>query len=313
MITQAFVLGAGLGLRLRPLTEDLPKPLVPIFGKPLITFALDHLAAAGVKSFVVNTHHLPAAFETLFSNGSYGEYPLRLVHEPVLLETGGGIKNAQPHLGTNAFIAYSGDVLTDLPLEPLIEEHFRSRNDVTLAVRETGFATNVAFSDGRILDIGNRYGHPGNYDYANVSVWSSKVFDRIPSGKKISFIPILAEWIGAGGKIGGVLLQEGRWFNLGSKKEYLAVHQTIESEHWRPAYLREKDWPGPIASDAIIDSTAQISGCSSIGVGCQIGADAVIEDSILWTGAQIASRAQLKRCIVRTHRQVDGTFEDAVI
>ena len=59
MIDQAFVLGAGLGLRLRPLTEDLPKPLVPIFQKPLITFAFDHLAAAGVQSFVVNTHHLP--------------------------------------------------------------------------------------------------------------------------------------------------------------------------------------------------------------------------------------------------------------
>ena len=147
MITQAFVLGAGLGLRLRPLTEDLPKPLVPIFQKPLITFALDHLAAAGVKSFVVNTHHLPAAFETLFADGLYREHPVRLVHEPVLLETGGGIKNAQPWLGTKPFIAYSGDVLTDLPLEPLLEEHFRSGNDVTLALRETGLASNVAFRE----------------------------------------------------------------------------------------------------------------------------------------------------------------------
>jgi len=313
MITQAFVLGAGLGLRLRPLTEDLPKPLVPIFGKPLITFALDHLAAVGVKSFVVNTHHLPAAFETQFSDGRYGEFPVRLVHEPVLLETGGGIKNAQPWLGTLPFIAYSGDVLTDLPLEPLIEEHLRSGNDVTLAVRETGLATNVAFREGRIVDIGNRYGHLGNCDYANVSVWNPEIFDRIPAAKKISFIPILADWIGAGGKIGGVLLQEGRWFNLGSKAEYLAVHQTIEQEHWHPAYLREKDWPRRIASDAIIDSTAQVRGCSSIGTGCRVGADSIIEDSVLWAGAQIASRARLKRCIVRTQGRAEGTLDDAVI
>ena len=122
---------------------------------------------------MVNTHHLPATFETLFDRRlRYGELPVRLVHEPVLLETGGGIKNAQPWLGTEPFIVYSGDVLTDLPLEPLIEEHFRSGNDVTLALRETGLATNVAFRDGRVLDIGNRYGHPGNYDYANVSVWN---------------------------------------------------------------------------------------------------------------------------------------------
>ena len=313
MIDQAFVLGAGLGLRLRPLTEDLPKPLVPIFGKPLITFAFDHLAAAGVKSFVVNTHHLPAAFETLLVDGRYRNLPVRLVHEPVLLETGGGIKNAQPWLGTKPFFVYSGDVLTDLPLEPLIEEHFRSGNDVTLAVRETGLASNVAFREGRVLDIGNRYGHPGNYDYANVSVWSPAIFERIPPGKKISFIPILAEWIGAGGKIGGVLVQEGRWFNLGSPNEYLAVHRVIEEERWRPAYLQASDWPQRIASDATVDPTAQVRGCSSIGAGCHVGAGAIIEDSILWAGAQIASRSQLKRCIVRAHGRAEGILTDAVI
>lgn len=61
-ITQAFVLGAGLGTRLRPLTEDLPKPLVPIFQKPLITFALDHLIDIGINNFFINTHHRPERF-----------------------------------------------------------------------------------------------------------------------------------------------------------------------------------------------------------------------------------------------------------
>jgi mannose-1-phosphate guanylyltransferase len=61
-VTQAFVLGAGLGTRLRPLTDDLPKPLIPIFQKPLITFALDHLIGAGVERFIINTHRLPESF-----------------------------------------------------------------------------------------------------------------------------------------------------------------------------------------------------------------------------------------------------------
>ena len=313
MIEQAFVLGAGLGLRLRPLTEDLPKPLVPIFGKPLISFALDHLAAAGVKSFVINTHHLPAQFETLLVDGRYCELPVRLLHEPVLLETGGGIKNAQPYLGTKPFLVYSGDVLTDLALEPLIEEHFRRGNDVTLAVRATGVATNVAFRDGRVLDIGNRYGHPGNYDYANVSIWNPQIFERIPPGKKISFIPILAEWIGEGARIGGVVSDQGRWFNLSSPAEYLAVHRTIVEEHWRPSYVREAGWPVRIAPDAVIDPTAEVRGCSSVGAGCRVGAGAIIEDSILWTGAQIASRSRLKNCIVRTHGRAEGILADAVI
>lgn len=312
MIDQAFVLGAGLGLRLRPLTEDLPKPLVPVFQKPLITFAFDHLAAAGVKSFVVNTHHLPAAFEEQFAADGYRQLPVKLVHEPVLLDTGGGIKNVQPWLETKPFLVYSGDVLTDLPIEPLIEEHVRSGNDVTLALRETGLAANVAFRAGRIVDIGNRYGHAGNFDYANVSVWNAKIFERIPAGQKISFIPIVGEWIGQGGKIGGVVLNGGRWFNLGSRAEYLAVHRTI-AEGWRPAYVCDPAWPQRVAPDATIDSSVKVRGSSCIGAGCHVGTGALIDDSILWPGAQIASHSRLKNCIVRTHRRAEGALTDAVI
>src|SRR5207244_1121785 len=108
-ITHAFVLGAGLGTRFRPLTDTLPKPLMPIFQKPLITFALDHLRAAGVESFVMNTHHLAPAFERVFPGGSYAGHRVQLVHEPDLLETGGGIKNAAPYLGAQPFVVYSGD------------------------------------------------------------------------------------------------------------------------------------------------------------------------------------------------------------
>jgi len=313
MIAQAFVLGAGLGKRLRPLTDDLPKPLVPIFGKPLITFALDHLIAAGVKDFVVNTHHLPERWVESLGKGFYRDRPLTLLHEPVLLETGGGIKNAERHLQEQNFLVYSGDILTDLPLAPLIDEHLRANNEVTLALRSTGVASNVAFREGRIIDIGNRRGHPGNYDYANVSIWSRSAFDRFSLGEIISFVPVLAQWIAEGGRIGGVVIEGGRWFNLTSPNEYLAVHRMIAGEHWRPDYISPPAWPQRREPNARIDSSAQIIGWSSIGRGCHIGAGAVIEDSIIWPGAQIASRAQLKRCIVRTHRRAQGALADAII
>src|SRR4029077_16018859 len=85
-ITQAFVLGAGLGTRLRPLTDDLPKPLIPIFQKSLITFALDHLIDAGVDSFVINTHRHPELFQDFFRENNYADHLITLVHEPDLLE-----------------------------------------------------------------------------------------------------------------------------------------------------------------------------------------------------------------------------------
>ncbi len=305
-ITQAFVLAAGRGTRLRPLTDELPKPLIPIFQKPLITFALDHLISAGVNKFVVNTHRCPKLFREFFSQSDYSGCSVTLIHEPELLETGGGIKNAERDLGSEHFLTYSGDILTDVNLQPLIDEHFRRRNDVTLALRETGLASDVALRDHRIVDIANRYGIAGNLDFANIAVWNSAVFHRIPPDRKISFIPIVADWISQGGQIGGLVMNEGKWFNIGSRAQYLDVHGRILREDWKPYYVKVRGWPEQIAKSAAVDSSAQLRGCSVVGEHCRVGAEAILEDTILWSGAQIASQSHLHSCIVRSQKKASG-------
>ncbi len=309
-ITQAFVLGAGLGTRLRPLTEDLPKPLIPIFQKPLITFALDHLVDAGIESFIINTHKLPETFKDVFPANNYLDHSVKLAHEPVLLETGGGIKNVEADLGKEPFITYSGDILTDVDLKSLIDEHFRRRNDVTLALRETGLAAAIAFRDGRVVDIAGRYGVLGNYDFANIAVWSPDVFQRIPANQKISFIPILGDWIGEGGKIGGTVLNDGKWSNIGSRSDYLEMHRIISAERWKPNYLKAPRWPERVAPSAMVDPTAKLRGCSVVGPDCRVGAKAILTDTILWPGAQIASGSELVGCIVRSHQNAAGTHRN---
>ena len=177
-ITQAFVLGAGLGTRLRPLTEDLPKPLIPIFQKPLITFALDHLIDMGVESFVINTHKLPELFRELFSRETSIEgHSVTLVHEPVLLETGGGIKNVE-RLSRQRTIHHLQRRYLDRrqPANRLIDEHFRGGNDVTLALRNTGLASDVAFRDDRVVDISNRYGIAGKSSISPTSPFGIRRF-----------------------------------------------------------------------------------------------------------------------------------------
>jgi len=313
-ITQAFVLAAGLGTRLRPLTEDLPKPLIPIFQKPLITFALDHLIAAGVQSFVINTHRLPNLFHEFFSGNGYHGHSVTLAHEPDLLETGGGIKNVERILRKEPFMVYSGDILTDVALEPLITEHFRANNDVTLGLRRnTGLGAGVVMRDGRIVEISTKSNPKENFDYANISVWNPEIFARIPAKRKISFIPILIDWINLGGTIGGVALDDGKWFNIGSRKEYLDVHRAISNKHWRPAYVKTPEWAEPIAKSAHVDPTAEVRGCSVVGPDCYVGADAVLEDTILWSGAQIASKSQLHGCIVRSQKRVSGVHRNSDI
>ena len=312
-ITQAFILAAGLGKRLRPLTEELPKPLIPIFQKPLITFVLDHLINVGVESFVINTHKQAELFQKFFSSDDYQGHSVTLIHEPDLLETGGGIKNAERCLRSDPFLTYSGDILTDINVRGLIDEHFRRRNDVTLALRDTGLASDVALRDHRVVDIANRYGTIGNFDFANVAVWNSSVFEQIPSRQKISFIPILADWIGKGGKIGGVVMNDGRWFNIGSRTEYLDVHRIILRDRWTPHYVQLREWPERVAKSAIVDSSAQLRGCSVVGENCQVGAEALLEDTILWPASKIASKTRLHGCIVRSEKKVSGVYRNSDI
>ena len=309
-ITQAFVLAAGLGMRLRPLTDELPKPLIPIFQKPLVTFALDHLIGVGVNRFVINTHRNPESFQRFFGASEYAGFPVTLVHEPDLLETGGGIKNAETHLGSQPFLTYSGDILTDGNLQPLIDDHFLRGNDVTLALRHTGLASAVALRDHRVVDISNRYGFAGNFDFANIAVWNSVIFERIPPHKKISFIPIIADWIDQGAKIGGVVMNDGKWFNISSRAEYLEVHRTILRENWKPDFVKVREWPERVASNAIVDSSAHLRGCTVVGRNCRVGAEAILKDTILWPDAEIASQSQLEACIVRSRKKVAGTHRD---
>ena len=309
-IRQAFVLAAGFGKRLRPLTDELPKPLIPIFQKPLITFALDHLLALGVNRFVINTHRHPESFQNFFATNEYAGVPISLIHEPDLLETGGGIKNAEAHLGSDPFLTYSGDILADINLQPLIEEHFRRGNDVTLALRRTGLASGVSLREHRVVDIANRYGIAGNFDFANIAVWNPSIFQRIPPHKKTSFIPIIVDWIGQGGKIGGVVIDDGKWFNISSRAEYLEVHRTILRENWKPHFVKTQQWPERIAGSAIVEQSAQLRGCTVVGANCRVGAEAILEDTILWPDAEIASQSRLEACIVRSRKKVSANHRN---
>jgi len=109
------------------------------------------------------------------------------------------------------------------------------------------------------------------------------------------------------------VMNDGKWFNIGSRAEYLDVHRTIIRERWTPYYVRTRDWPERVAKSAIVDSSAQLRGCSIVGENCHVGAGAILEDTILWPGAQIASKSQLHGCIVRSQKKVSGIYRDSDI
>jgi len=303
---KAFVLGAGLGTRLRPLTEKRPKPLVPLYGKPLITFALDHLIASGIESFAVNTHHCPEAYHPVGS--SYRGHPLAFRHEPVLLDTGGGIKNVEDLLGDEPFLVYNGDVLADFPLRPAIDRHLSSGNPATLILRSSGGPLHVQCRDGRVCDIRNMIGHSDAppFVFTGISILSPEIFRHIPAGEILSIIPVYLSLIRAGLTVGGTVVDGGLWFDIGTRDAYFGAHDLLRPGGHRLSYLPD-DWPHPVQEPAEVSPSAQVNGVCSIGRSSQIGAGAVLEDCVLWENATVLPGAHLTRCVVRDGSEAAGT------
>ncbi len=309
-MNKAFVLGAGLGTRLHPLTEQLPKPLIPVFGAPLIAYAFEHLASAGVGEFVVNTHHLAGAYEKLFPESRHGACPITFRHEPVLLETGGGIDNVADLLAGAPFLVYNGDILTDLPLDELIRTHANSRHLVTLAVRSAGPALHIALGEdgSSVLDIRdlNGSGAPCRYQFTGVYACDPAFLAQLQHGTKHSVIPVFLELIKEG-RLGAAVVDSGDWWDLGERGSYLDAHRAIAGSPF-PRYLGDGHtaWQRNVSPGAMVADSAEIDASSSVGPGARVGEGAELSNSIVWPGGQVAAGARLRRCIVRAGQRAEG-------
>jgi len=103
-----------------------------------------------------------------------------------------------------------------------------------------------------------------------------------------------------------VVMNDGKWFNMSSRTEYLEVHRTILRENWKPDFVKTHQWPERIANSAIVDSSAELRGCTVVGRNCRVDAQAILDDTILWPDAEIASQSCLEACIVRSRKKVTG-------
>ena len=314
---QAFIPGAGLGTRLRPLTGHLPKPLVPLFHRTLAEWAMISCARAGIRRFAINTHHLAEAWNGFGKPLATGGPPVRgangrpavvliredgevtLFHEPVLLETGGGLKNIAGWIGGDPLLVYNGDIFSTLPLENLIAAHEASGLPVTLALRSRGHAKHIALDDtrSRVIDIRRLLGRAeGTHLFSGIYCVNPGFLDLLPADEKISVIPAFLA-LAQQGQLGAVVLDEGAWLDLGDRRSYLLAH-------------RELSLGPPIHPLARIEAGAVVEN-SIIGAGAVVASGAIIRDSVLWAGSRVAADAVLEDCIVCSGQTVSGTHRAA--
>lgn len=218
---RAFVLCAGLGTRLRPLTYILPKALLPVWGKSIIFHIFKHLGSIGVKDIIINLHHLPDKIMDVLGNGSGFNLKIRYSFEKRLLDTGGGLKKVEWFLKHGTFIMYNCDVVTNVNLKKMLAFHKRNNNIVTLLASSKHEPKHLFVDrEGRVVSIKRK----GNYAFCGVHIIEPFIFKFIPEKKPISIISIYKWLIENGIPVNIYPLGKAFWHEAGNVKSYNRIN-----------------------------------------------------------------------------------------
>lgn len=226
---KAMVLAAGLGMRLRPLTETTPKPLLPIAGRPILVWNLLLLKRHGIADVIVNLHHLGEQIVQAIGDGSRLGMRVAYSHEPEIQGTGGGIRQAAPLLKNGPFLVLNGDTLSACDLTGLIAAHRAGKALATLALREDPEATRwgpvTVDAGSRILQINGApplapQAKPLSAPcmFAGIHVMAPAILDAIPPGPG-SIIDVYHALLGKGLALRGWRMN-GYWSDIGTRERY---------------------------------------------------------------------------------------------
>jgi mannose-1-phosphate guanylyltransferase len=324
---QAIVLVGGEGTRLRPLTNDVPKPAVTLVDRPFLAYAIEWLAAHGVSEVVLACGFLPEVLrDALADEEERAGVRITYVAEPEPLGTAGAIRFAAESLGDrleDRFFALNGDVLADLDLGALLRTHVRRGARATIGIHpvEDSSAYGLVSCDEaeRVLDFVEKTGEavPGEIN-AGAYVLERSLLDLIPAGKPVSIEREVFPRLVGDGLCASLL--EGYWLDIGTPDRYLQASWDILEGTVRTQV--QPTAPGMlVAAGARIEEEAAVgpravvsAGCrvergaevrdSVLLEGCTVGRDALVQESILAPGAEIQPRALVRGTVVGRDERV---------
>ncbi len=284
---RAMILAAGLGLRLRPLTDLRPKPALPVRGVPLLAYALAWLQRQGVQEVAINLHHHPRTARDAAEAWCPPGLSLYFSEEEHLLDTGGGIRRVADFLAeSDPALVIAGDMLVDFELAPLVEAHRAAGRRATLVLREDAraalFGTLGTDAAGRIRRIARRFDLGGERRaglYVSANLFSPRAFESLPDREIFSHLDdwLAPELANGAGDIGSSYLEPGhsRWEPVGTPAEYLRTN--LEP-------LALSYWPG--------DAPARARGTRFtpdlvVGAGAVLGRGVHLERAVVWDGERV--------------------------
>ncbi len=333
---RAMILCAGLGTRLRPVTDLWPKPAIPLLGQPLFRSTLATLVRAGIHDVAINTHHLPDVMSYVAQvECDRVRASLQVVHEPVIQGTGGGIRGARAFLSQgHEFVVMNGDVLFGVELAPILAAHRDSGAAATMVLlpMPEGEAYNAveATSDGRVRRIAGK--GPGGeglvpWHFSGVHVLSPRVFDFMSKeGPEDINRDVYVRMLEAGLTIRGhALVDRGvYWSDLGTPARYGATHQHLLFGQVPLSPFGDANWfkatpkgaghfhahPTAVLNDVRVSGPAWFGPECELGPGVRIGAAVSVGSK-----AQVGAGAHLNRVAVLDGAKVapGQLIEDSIV
>lgn len=331
---KGMVLCAGLGTRLRPLTDVWPKPAVPLLAGPLFRYALATLRRAGITEVGINTHWLPEVMERV-ARAEAGA-SLTVAHEAGVIQgTGGGIRGLRAFLEGDDFVVLNGDVLFSLELAPIIAAHRQSGAAATMVLLPmpegatyNGVELDPAGAVRRIAGRGPGGEGLSNWHFTGVHVIRPVVFDFMGPGALDILRDVYLPMIERGLVVRGHVLRDPQasWSDLGTPDTYLGTHQQLlfkqipveafgaASPFGEAAWSPERNaWVAPSAQ---VHPDAKWAGPAWFGRGCEVHAGARLGAAVsVGPGAIVGRMARLNRVAVLEGAQVAAHTElqDAIV
>ena len=330
---KAMILAAGLGTRLRPLTNVVTKPMVQMTNRPCIEYTVRLLAKYGVTDIVVNLHYLPEVIKQHFDDGSFYGVNISYSYEKELLGTAGGFKRVQGFFGDESALIISGDALTDINLERFFAFHKENGGIATLGIKRVADPSQygVIVREGdRIIRFQEKPKVEeaiSNLANTGIYLFEPEIFEHIPANTFYDFgKQVFPELLAKDEKMYGYPMEE-YWCDVGDLDVYREAHydmltglvkvelpgKRFEGNVWlgeRVTVHPETEIVGPvlIGNDCIVEKGARICGPTVLGDNTVVGSGAVIKRGILWDGVHVSEGTELTDTIITSGCVVPGNL-----
>ncbi|MFH1709927.1 MAG: NDP-sugar synthase [bacterium] len=304
---KAVIIAGGLGTRLRPLTYNVPKPIVPLANKPFVFHQIELLRKFGVTEVILNLHYLSDNIRNIFDDGRKLGVKIHYSVETDPLGTAGAVKNAEKFFDTGPMFIFNGDILTDINLGKMIKFHEEKKGKVTLALTKvedpTLYGLVITDDDQRVLEFREKPSWEqvtANTINAGIYIVDPSIFKLVPKRKEFSFerqlYPMLLE---KKEKIYGYVAN-AYWMDIGDPVKYLKAHHDILSGDVMAVIPGNKIsaniW---VEDDVNISSSAKVRGPALIGSHSQVAEDVYLDEFVvLGDSVTIGRGAKLKNCVV---------------